>query len=66
MYDPVTQTTRVVATDIPSDPKDPTRLNNVNPIPLPKDEPMHNIFSWIRDNILIPIGTGAQEAVKSN
>lgn len=34
-YDPQSKATTTVATDIPSDPKDPARLNNVDPVALP-------------------------------
>jgi hypothetical protein len=44
MYDPYQIQTTTIATDIPSDPKDPSRLNNIDPVPLPKDEPIHNFW----------------------
>jgi RHS repeat-associated protein len=64
-YDPQTQATTTVAKDIPSDPKDPTRVNNIDFAPLPKNEPTHNFADWMRDNILLPILVGAQEANKT-
>jgi hypothetical protein len=64
-YDPQTQATTTVAKDIPSDPKDPTRVNNIDFAPLPKNEPTHNFADWMRDNILLPILVDAQEANKT-
>lgn len=53
-----------VATDIPSDLKDPARLNKVDSAKLPKNEPTYSIGDWIKFKILLPIGAGAQ-AIKN-
>ena len=53
-YDPETKLTTVVATDIPSDPKDPQRLNNVDYAPLPKNEPTRTFRNFLRDNFVVP------------
>ena len=48
-----------IATDIPSDPNDPYRVNTVDPSVLPKDEPTNGVWDFIKHNILGPIGYGA-------
>src|SRR5690606_17331777 len=58
-YDHNTKTATTVATDIPSDPNDPTRVNTIDYKPLPKNEPTYNAWDWIKRNIIAPIGKGA-------
>jgi len=65
-YDPTTKNVTTISTDLPSDPKDPNRQNSVDYKNLPKDEPTYNAWDWIKRNILLPIGIGAEAAVKSN
>lgn len=46
------------AKDIPSDPQDPTRINNVDPYKLPKNEPTYSGWDWLKFKLLLPIGKG--------
>jgi hypothetical protein len=65
-YNPKTTKESLISTDMPSDPKDPERKNNISPTSLPKDEPTRNIWNWLRDNILIPLGEGARAIKNAN
>jgi hypothetical protein len=58
-YDPGTKKTTTIATDIPSDPNDPDRINTVDPGPLPKNEPTYGVWDFIKHNVLVPLGEGA-------
>jgi hypothetical protein len=62
-YDPVTKKTTTVNTNQPSDKNDPARKNKIDPNKFPSGEKTYNSWDWIRDNLLLPIGYGAQ-AVK--
>jgi RHS repeat-associated protein len=42
--------------DIPSDQQDPTKRNNVNYAPLPKNEPTYSTWDWVKFKILLSIG----------
>jgi hypothetical protein len=48
------------ANDIPSDPRDPTRINNVNPYTLPKNEPTYSTGDWLMFKIVLPALSGLQ------
>lgn len=60
-YDPNTNNPTTVNTNMPSDPNDPNRQNNVDYKPLPKNEPIYSGWDWFRDNFLNPIGQGASQ-----
>jgi RHS repeat-associated protein len=67
-YDPKSNKPTTVSTDMPSDQNDPKHLNNIDARSkeLPKNEPTRNLWHWIRDNILVPLGEGAQAVKNSN
>jgi RHS repeat-associated protein len=60
-YDNFTGGTSTISTAIPSDPKDPARLNTINPATLPKNEPTFGAWDWIKRNIIAPIGIGTSK-----
>lgn len=64
-YDPNTKKLSNIDTNMPSDPKDPNRLNKIDPFPLPKNEPTSNFWHWFRDNVLIPLAESTS-SLKNN
>jgi RHS repeat-associated protein len=52
------------ATDIPSDQRDPTHINNIDARKLPSSTDTYSTGDWIKFKILLPIGAGLQ-AIKN-
>jgi hypothetical protein len=54
-YDPSTQKTTVIDSNIPSDKNHPNRTNNIDSNKLPKNEPVRGTRKLILDNFILPI-----------
>jgi hypothetical protein len=59
-YDSGSKQTNILSTNIPSDPKDPSRLNIIDFKPLPKTEPTYNVWDFIKRNVIAPILIGSR------
>ena len=60
-FEVATKNITTIATDIPSDPNSPAneRVNKIDPVPLPKNEPTYGTWEFIKHNILTPLLEGA-------
>jgi RHS repeat-associated protein len=59
-YNYKTKKVTQISTSMPSDPKDPDRLNKVSPYGTPKNEPTYDCWIWTKHWILNPLGDALQ------